>query len=149
MKISEQMSSKAASRTRAARVTLRSPKRKLSSSKDALSRSTTVSPRRRVRRHRGGQERDETLPSGVPVAQLAAVLARDDGQHAVDEPGPQPGQRALAQVRRQCRRVRDVKGELDPRVGRVDALPTRTGRPGEPPRQLVLRRSVRAGHSAP
>ena len=77
------------------------------------------------RRRCGGvaQHRGHPLARGPAVGELGAVLAGRDGQHAVDQPRPEPRQHPLLEVRRHRGRRGQVEGQLDPAVGGVDALP--------------------------
>src|SRR4029078_10928069 len=79
----------------------------------------------------------EAGAGGPPVAELLAVLRRDDGQHAVHEPTGQPTLRPFLQVRREGGRAGEVERQLDARVGRVHSLTTGARGTGEPPVQLA------------
>jgi len=80
----------------------------------------------------------------VPAAELSErfsrssgpVLAGHDGEHAVDEPARQPVEDAGAHPVRHGARPGQVDRQLDPGVGRVDALAARAGRAREPLGQL-------------
>src|SRR5690606_9517638 len=106
--------------------------------------------RRPARGRRWGERRPEELgePRGgrLPVAQLGAVLARRDGEPAVDDPARERREDALTLtvVERGCRA--EVHGELDTGVGGVHPLAARAGGAGEAPLQLVLADDDAARH---
>ena len=91
------------------------------------------------RRGRVPEDSRHPLARGPAVGELGAVLARGDGQHAVDEPGGEALEHALLQVRRHRPGGREVEGQLDPGVRGVDALTAGARRPREAFGQLGVR----------
>lgn len=87
------------------------------------------------RRRRGlTQELRKALLGGPTVLQLRPMLGRRDHHGAPHERSSQPMDHPGTEIPRQSRRIHDVERQLDPRVRRVHALPTRTGGPRESPR---------------
>src|SRR5882757_2093010 len=104
-----------------------------------------------VRGDRPGQQAGQTVPGGLPVAQLGAVLGGHHGDHAVGEPPAQPAQQPLTQRVRYRRGVGQIHRELHPGVGGVHPLPAGARGAGEPPTQFPLGEHKRlgAGHGDP
>ena len=99
-------------------------------------------PRRR--RGRFAQYVDQPLAGRLAVGELGAVLARRDGEYAVDQPRRQPVEQPGPDRRADPARVRHVVRELDPAVRGVHALPSRPTRPREPLLQLAVLDGQRA-----
>src|SRR6266498_195534 len=75
------------------------------------------------------------------------MLGRGYREHAVDQPVPQAFDGPLAHRGWQHLRAGQIPGQLDARVGRVDALATRTTGPGETPGKLSRRNGQPVIHS--
>ena len=103
--------------------------------------------RRRRRGDRLAQQGGQPCPGRLAVHQLAALGLRRDRDHAVGQPGREPGERAAPFPLGQRRRARDVEGKLDPAVRGVDGLAARAGGPGKPLAQLAGRDHQPAVHA--
>ncbi len=72
------------------------------------------------------QQIGQTRPSGGAVLQLRTMLLRADGEDGSGQRGRQPGQDELTLSLAQSARGPQIKAQLHPGIGCVDALPART-----------------------